>query len=118
MSDYMQIAVKFGVDDKIQKLGTELLQIPHVVEVDFDLHGFYDDIHQVIFLLKYDIPVGSEDYFDERKRLVDSALQTAQQNGLSRTGDRIEDYGEHFYFVTRCDRSWELGEEEDCSPEM
>lgn len=118
MSDYMQIAERFGVDDKIRKLRSELLEIPHVTEVDFDLNGFIDDIHQVIFLLKYDIPVGLEDYFNERKMLVDSALQTAQQNGLSRTGDRIEDYGEHFYFVTKCDGSWELNEEEDCSPEM
>lgn len=117
--DYMRIAEKFGIDDKIRKLKSDLLKIPHVIEVDFDLNGFNDDLNQVIFLLKYDIPVGSKNYFGERERLIDRALQTAQQNGLSRTGDSIEDYGEHFYFVTKCDDSWEVcSEDEECSPEM
>lgn len=119
MLDYMQIAEKFGVDDKIQKLETELREIPNVTEVDFDIRGFYDDINYVIFILKYAVPADSEDYFGERKKLIDSALETARQNGLSRTGDRIEDYGEHFYFVTQCDDSWEIcSEDDECSPEM
>lgn len=117
--DYMIIAEKFGIDDKIRKLKSDLLNIPHVTEVDFDLNGFNDCLNQVIFLLKYDIPVESKNYFGERKSLIDRALQTAQQNGLSRTGDSIEDYGEHFYFVTKCDGSWEVcSEDDECSPEM
>ncbi len=116
-ADY--IANKYGIADKIQKLEADLLKIPHVTKVDFDLDGFLDDINQVIFVLKYDIPADTENYFGERKNLISGALEVAAQNGLSRTGDAIEDYGEHFYFVTKCDDTWELNyEDEDCSPEM
>lgn len=57
---------------------------------------------------------------DERKKLVDRALKIAEQNGLNRTGDKIEDYGNHYlYFVTKCDNSWEsCTEDEDFSPGM
>ena len=117
--DAMYIAEKFGITDKIQKLESDLLQIPHITEVTFDLDGFIDGMNQVIFLLKYDIPIDSENYFGERENLIESALKTLEQNGLSRTGDRIEDYGEHFYFVTKCNDSWRVdAEDEEYSPEM
>lgn len=120
MNDTMYIAEKFGVVDKIQKLESDLLLIPHITKVEFDLNGFLDNISEVIFLLKNDIPAYSESYFDEKSKLIDSVLKIAGQNGLSRTGDRIEDYGNHYlYFVTKCDNSWEsCAEEEEFSPGM
>ncbi len=96
----------FGVSDKLEKLEEDLLKIPHITKVDFDLDGFLDDIKQVIFVLKYDIPADTENYFGERNALINSALDVAAYNGLSRTDDAIEDHGEHFYFVTKCDDTW------------
>jgi len=99
-------AEKFKILDKVQKFESELLKIDGVTEVDFDLSGFYDNINYVIFLTKYSIPVNSKNYFEKRKKLIRNVVETAGNNGLKRTEDHIEDYGEHFYFVTECDNSW------------
>ena len=99
-------AEKFKILDKVQKFESELLKIDGVTEVDFDLSGFYDDMNYVIFLTKYSIPVNAEGYFEKRKKLIRNVVETARNNGLKRTGSSIEDYGEHFYFVTECDDSW------------
>lgn len=102
----INIAKEFNITDNINKLEKELLQVDGVIDVEFDLFGFYDNMNQVIFLAKYDIPVSLENYFPERRRLVNEVIITANNNGLKRTGDSIEDYGEHFYFVMECDKSW------------
>lgn len=102
----LRTAKKFNIVDKIEKLEKELLEIEGVTEVDFDLDGFYDDMHQVIFLTKYDIPVASDNYFELRKQLINNVINVANSNGLTRTEDRIEDYGEHFYFVMKYGKEW------------
>ena len=99
-------AKQFNILDKIEKLQNDLMQVDGVTEVEFDIDGFYDYIQQVVFLTKYDIPVSLENYFDVRKTLINNVLEVAKNNGLSRTGDRIEDYGEHFYFVMKCNNEW------------
>ena len=99
-------AERFNILEKVQKLESELLEIDGVIEVEFDLDGFYDSMHQVIFLTKYSIPVNLENYFEKRKELTSNVIEVSKQNGLIRTEDRIEDYGEHFYFVMRHDKSW------------
>ena len=99
-------AEKFKILDKIQKFESELLKIDGVMEVDFDLDGFYDNINYVIFLTKYSIPVNAENYFEKRNKLIRDVVEIAKNNGLKRTEDSIEDYGEHFYFITECDDSW------------
>jgi len=101
----IKIAEKFNIIEKIKKLESDLLQVKGVVSVDFDLCGFYDNLNQVIFLTKYNI-ANDENYFEERKNLINNVLKVAQNNGLNRTEDRIEDYGEHFYFVTGCSKEW------------
>lgn len=101
-------AEKFNIIDKCKKVEKELLQVEGVTEVDFDLDGFYDDMHQVIFLTKYDIPVASENYFELRKQLINDVIRVANNNELTHTEDRIEDYGEHFYFVFHCSKNWEV----------
>ena len=99
-------AKQFSILDKVEKLEAELLSIKGVVEVDFDLDGFYDNLKQVIFLTKYDIPVETENYFEARRQLIADVLKVAEENGLKRTEDRIEDYGTWFYFVTSCGDRW------------
>lgn len=101
-----KIAEKFNILGKVMKLESELMSIEGVVEVDFDLCGLYDNMKQVIFLTKYSIPVDTINYFEKRRQLVDSVLIVAKSNGLERTDDRIEDYGEHFYFVTKHISGW------------
>lgn len=102
----LRTAIKFNIIDKVEKLEKELLEIEGVTEVEFDLDGFYDDMYQVIFLTKYYIPVASENYFELRKQLINDVIRVANNNGLRRTEDRIEDYGEHFYFVMKYGKGW------------
>ena len=102
----LRTAKEFSILDKVEKLEKELLSIDGVTEVDFDLDGFYDGLNHVIFLTKYNIPVALENYFEVRKQMVKDILRVANENGLKRTGDNIEDYGEWFYFVTSCGNRW------------
>ena len=99
-------AQQFNILDKVEKLEKDLLTIDRVMEVEFDLDGFYDNMNQVIFLTKYDIPADTEDYFNKRKKLIADVIKIAHNHGLTRTEDRIEDYGEHFYFVMRIVKGW------------
>lgn len=101
-----KIAEKFNIIDKVQKLEKELLTIKDVTDVCFDLRGFYDNMHDVIFLVKYDISVNLHNYYEVRKQLIKEAIKVATSNGLIKTNDRIEDYGEYFYFVFTCDNTW------------
>jgi hypothetical protein len=96
------IAVGFNILDKVQKLESELLKIEGVIDVDFDLSGFYDNMNEVIFLTKYSIP------YEKRNQLKVEVIDVSKANGLKRTGDRIEDYGEHFYFVMQCEKGWQI----------
>lgn len=96
-------AETFGILEKVKKLERDLLKVNGVTEVDFDLDNLHDGLKQVIFLTRYDIPANSENYFGLRQQLIVDVLEVAKNNGLRRTGDRIEDYGEHFYFVTAMD---------------
>lgn len=102
----METAVRFGILEKVQAFESELRTIQGVVDVEFDLDGFYDNMRQVIFLVKYDIPAAIEDYFQRRRELVANCLRIAADNDLTRTEDRIEDHGTWFYFVTRCGDTW------------
>lgn len=96
----------FNIMENIEKLENELLKIDRVTKIDFDLDGFYDSIGQVIFLTKYDIPAEMENYFEVRKQLLENVIKVAKENGLTRTEDRIEDYGEWFYFVMKHNNEW------------
>ena len=101
-------AKRFGLLEKIEKLEKELRNIDRLSAIDFDLDGFYDNIRQVIIVAKYDIPANTEKYFEVRKKFKQDVIGVAKNNGLSRTEDRIEDYGEHFYFVFQCNKEWNL----------
>jgi len=100
-------AEKFNIIDKVEKLQRELLQIDGVIDVEFDIDGFYDNIGDFIFLTKYDIPVTLENYFEVRRQLKQNVIEVAKNNGLRRSGDAIEDHGTWFYFVFLHDETWE-----------
>lgn len=93
-------AERFGLTEKIEKFQRELLEIEYIEDVEFDLDGIYDDINEVIILTKYNIPVSAENYYSLRRKMTEEALETANKNGLRKTQDEIEDYGEWLYFVT------------------
>lgn len=106
-------AKMFDVLEKCQAFERDLLRIKDVVPdefeegIPFDLNGFYSNIFQVIVLPKYDIRANREDYWGARAQLKDSVIALAEKYDLHRTGDRIEDHGEHFYFVFNCGASWQ-----------
>lgn len=107
----IQTAKRFGITSQCERLEADLLKIPGVVDVEFDLDGFYDDLHQVIFLTKYDLHPERPDYWQARREMLQAIIRTAEAHELFPTDDRIEDYGEHFYFVRRCGQVWRQPED-------
>lgn len=105
-------AARFGITEQCAALERDLLTIPGVAAVDFDLDGFYDNMHQVILLVKFDVPVTSRSYFRDLFYLRQGIVTTAGTHGLTRTPDTIENYGEHLYFVFHHDSTWEHPETE------
>lgn len=105
---HAETAQRFNIKGKCERLETALLAIPEVTEVEFDLDGFYDHLQQVIFLTKYSLDPAREDYFTARREMLTRIAKVAETHGLTPSGDRVEDYGEHFYFVRSCDSSWNL----------
>lgn len=96
---YIAIAETYGILHRIKSIEADLFGIKHVGDVEFNLDGFYDDLDEVIILVRYDIPIASDTYFKDRTALIMSVIEKAKEHGLKRTLDKIEDYGRHFYFV-------------------
>ena len=107
MLDYRirHIAERYEFVERIENFQSNLLLIEGVEDVEFDLTGFPDAIPYVILLLKYNIAVALEEFYERRKALVSSVLRVAADHGMTRTEDRIEDYGEHLYIVCRLDET-------------
>lgn len=102
-----ETARQFGILARCEALENDLLKIPGVADVDFDLDCFFDNMHQIILLVGYDIDVKRADYFDARRELQKACIMVMLSHGLNPSGDSIEDYGKHFYFVRRCSKEWE-----------
>lgn len=102
----IQTAAHLGLLEKLQMLESSILQIPGIPEVDFDIDGFLDNIPEVIMIPRYSIPASDPEYYKNRRALLVSILQAAAAHDLTRTEDRIEDMGEHFYIVTRGGDTW------------
>lgn len=98
-------AEHFGILDRLQQLEAELLTIRGITEITFDVDN-YDEIPEVVVLARYDIPPSVEDYFTRRRKQVEEILYTCLKHDLFTSADRIEDYGEHWYIVRRCGKSW------------
>ncbi len=99
-------AARFGISEQCAALQRDLLTLTGAVEVEFDLDGFYD-LREVIFLVKFEIPVASRNYYRDFRTLCQGVIDTAARHGLTRTPDPIENYGEHLYFVFHHDSTWE-----------
>ena len=108
----IETAERFGILERCRAFEKDLLAVGDVVPdksddgVPFDLSGLYDDIFQVIIVPKYAIRTDRNDYWKARKRLKERVIALAEKYDLRRTGDPIEDHGEHFYFVFRCGKTW------------
>lgn len=92
----------FGITHWVVELKRDLLTINGVVDVEFDLDGYWSDIQQIVFLPKYSIPVHLNDYYQRRRAMIARILEACARHGLTRSGDRIEDYSEHLYIVMNC----------------
>lgn len=101
-------AKRFGVLERMEELESALLNIDHVVSVDFDIDGFWDNIRQVILVPEYDVPVNLPNYYEVRRVILNRIIDVAHHFGLRQSGDAIEDYGRHFYIVRNCDDTWKI----------
>lgn len=95
------IAERYGITEKCASLERDLLSIDGVTSVELELNGFLDGIHQVIVLVGYDFHI-----ITSKLRFAVDVFNTAYLHGLEESGDLIEDYGEHLYFVFNCGTSW------------
>lgn len=105
-----EIAIKFNILDKCQSLESQLLGLPYVYEAEFDLSGFIDGLNEINILVGYDLHTDTEDYFLTRRSIKMLIIKALLENHLYPTGDRVEDYGKHFYFVRKIDDTWKVGE--------
>ena len=107
-----EIAKRYKVIDRCKAFEAGLLEIKDIVPdkmdggIGFDLTGFLSDIYQVIIIPKYDIRPCRCDYWEARRQLRENIVALAGKYDLHPSGDRIEDYGEHLYFVFNCGKSW------------
>ena len=103
-----QTAERFGILDRLNAFEQALLSIPGVTgsDVDMDLDGWYDNIRQVIIVPGYHIDALGAAWYQQRREMISRIVETAAAHGLRRTGDPLEDYGEHLYMVYACDDTW------------
>ena len=88
---HFETAKKYNILKQVENLEQGLLKIPGVAEVEFDLDGFYDDMNQVICLIKYEITANPiDEYFKLRQELKTSVLDIAKLYGLTKTEDLID----------------------------
>ena len=80
----IKIAERFNILDKCQKLEKDFLQLCRITKVEFDLNGLYDNIYQVIILVKYEIPMelGPKKYFRIRTNILKKVLEILEQEEL------------------------------------
>jgi hypothetical protein len=107
---HLHTAEIFGIKEQCEKLERELLAIDGVTDIDIDLDGFYDDLGQVIFLARYEIPSEEpyDSWFFKYTRIKTEIIEICKNNDLYPSGDRIEDYGAHFYLVRQCGKEWRI----------
>ena len=98
-------AIRYGILDRIAAVEKDLTAIDGVPDVEFDIRG-YDEIPYVIVIPHYVIDVTREDYYKARKLQLAQILTVLARHDLHNSGDRIEDYGEHWYIVRGTGASW------------
>lgn len=110
-----ELAKRFGILDRMQALEDDLMKIDGIVNIEFDIRDCCE-IRHVILIPQYDIDVRREDYFDARRKQLNEIVAVCKAHGLLNSGDRIEDYGAHWYIVRTCDDEWDAAFEK-CTTE-
>ena len=98
-------AERFGILDRLQALEDDLLKIEGVSDIDFDI-DYYDEIPQIIVIPRYNVPDGPGNWFNRRANQLARIVEVCAKHGLYHCGDKIEDYGEHWYIVREPDSTW------------
>lgn len=107
-----KIAEQFKLLERCKAFERDLLKIRDITfsksedGVPFDMTSFLSDIPHVIIVPEYDICADREDYWEARSQLKKAVVDLAEKYDLHPPGDRIEDYGKHFYFVFCCGKTW------------
>lgn len=99
------LGASFGILPKLQALDEDILRIEGVESTEYDIRD-YPEIRYVILVPKYHIPVSTPDYFNARRRHLQAIFDACAKHGLTPTGDSVEDMGNHWYIVRKCDHTW------------
>ena len=98
-------AEQFGILERMRLLESDMLKIDGISDINFDIDNF-KEIHEVILIPRYDAgPLDGQYYARRREQLAKILLECAKHD-LHDSGDRIEDYGEHWYIVRTCGKTW------------
>lgn len=102
-----QLAIQYGIYDRIVKLDSDLSIIPNIVHIEYDIRC-YNDLRQIILVPKYNFDHHRDMHhlFEMRSEQIFRIQSVCKDHGLYPTGDRIEDYGEHWYIVRQCGNTW------------
>lgn len=103
---HAKTAERYGITAQCKALEADLLKISGVEDVDLDLDSLLDNIPYIILLVEYNIDTRRPDYFQARGAVRRAIIETCAAHDLYPTGDAIEDYGQHFYFVRQQGPNW------------
>lgn len=98
-------ATRIGVLDKVDSLISQLAEIEGMVGVDIDLDSL-EELNYVSLLPHWDESkyLAQDDFYNRRLAFLNEVLRICKEHGMTRTEDRLEDYGGGwFYIVLRCD---------------
>ena len=103
-------AIRYGILDKMESLERDLMKVEGIVSVDFDIRDYGDPAlwryPQIILVPKYNIPVTWETYFDDKQQQLENIRGVCLSHDLYSSDDIIEDYGNHWYIVRNCGKTW------------
>ena len=107
-------AMRCGILHHMEALENDLLEIDGISDVGFDIDTYGDyDVSHVILVPRYHVDVERKDYFDARHSQLQQIIAVCDKHDLHDSGDRIEDYGAHWYIVRTCGSSWPKSKDTD-----
>lgn len=71
-----ELAKKTGIKTRLEKIEMELLEISGVAGIRFDIRD-YEEIHYIIFLALYNIPVSAPNYYKLLGEMKIKVVETA-----------------------------------------
>lgn len=91
-------------EEELSSLEQDILALPGCDKLDIDTHDM-EEIGYIMILPGYEgIPLSDPQYYEKRKQLLNDILRVVKEHGLTRTEDRIEDYGSCWYIVLRTNK--------------